>query len=76
MQSAVVYKGLLSIALTFEDHTIGLSNTKGKKDKKDKKEKKDKKKKKEKGRILIHVIKGEDLPVGDDDGLCDPYCKL
>ena len=76
-RSPIVYKGQLVIALKFEDNTIRLPSNKEKKNKKEKKDKKEKKKKKtEKGRIHVHVIKGEGLPAGDDDGLSDPYCKL
>ena len=24
----------------------------------------------------FYVIKANDLPVGNDDGFCDPFCKL
>ena len=78
LNSSIVYKGLLTVALTFEDVILSSKDVKEKKEKNDKKkEKKDKKKKKkEKGRIIIHVVKAVDLPAGDDNGLCDPYCKL
>ena len=61
----------------YEDFSAydGTEERKGRKDKKkDKKPKKDKKKKG--GRIHVHVIKANDLPAGDDDGFCDPFCKL
>ena len=57
----------------FED----LSDTKQKNKAKEGKEKKKKKKNATAlSRIHVHVIQAEDLPAGDEDGLCDPYCKL
>ena len=75
MSSPIVYKGELTIGLMYEDFSAhdGTEARKSGKNKKDKKPKKDKKKG---GRIHVHVIKANDLPAGDDDGFCDPFCKL
>ncbi len=65
----MLYKGELTIGLMFRD---------GDMDKKDKKKGKEKKKSTSvpSGKIQVHVVKGRGLPVGDSNGLCDPYCKL
>ena len=60
----------------FETNVYSKKDQAKKEKEKKKGKEKEKKKKQEKGRILIHVIKGEDLPAADADGMSDPYCKL
>eukprot|EP00794_Sanderia_malayensis_P000447 gene447-1088_t len=72
IQSPMLYKGELTVALKFDEQFASSDKKSGK----DASKKGKKKSKDRQSRICIHVVKAVDLPSGDADGLCDPYCKF